>query len=262
MKSPVVIGIRDSGVGGLTVARRVRERIPGADLLIFADTAHVPYGEKTEAQIRHYALSISQFLIEKGAQVVVFACNTTSAIALEAARARFEVPIFGVIEPGARVAAQISGGKIGVLATAATVSSGVYTREIRSHRPDVQVMQIPCPALVPLVEAHQTDSAAAWKACRNYLQPLLGFGADTVVLGCTHYPLLLETLQSIAPEIRFIDPAQSLACDIAAQLGQVETRPTDDLFWVSGPREGFSEWVTQLLHNSAPRLETGPVFDL
>jgi glutamate racemase len=107
MPAPIVIGIRDSGVGGLTVARRIREQIPGADLLYFADTAHVPYGEKTEAQIRHYALSISQFLIEQGAQMVVFACNTTSAIALETARASLTVPIYGVIEPGARLAAQV-----------------------------------------------------------------------------------------------------------------------------------------------------------
>jgi glutamate racemase len=262
MKKRVVIGIRDSGVGGLTVARRVRETIPGADLLVFADTAHVPYGEKTPAQICHYALSISEFLIQQGAQIVVFACNTTSAIALEAARARFNVPIFGVIEPGARVASHISRGKVGVLATAATVSSGVYEREIRACRPDLKVLEIACPALVPLVETHQTASKAAFEACQIYLAPLLEWGADSVVLGCTHYPLLTPMLKNIAPHIDFIDPAQALAQQVAAHVGPVEIRETKDVFYISGPRAGFSEWATQLLKIQAPRLENGPVFDL
>ncbi len=262
MPVPVKIGIRDSGVGGLTVARRVREQIPGADLLVFADTAHVPYGEKTPAQIRHYALSISEFLTANGAQIIVFACNTTSAIALEAARQKFSVPIFGVIEPGARAAAQASRGKIGVLATAATVASGIYTREIRACDPNLQVREIACPALVPLIEAGQTTSPAAFEACQKYLAPLLDFGADTIVLGCTHYPLLLQTLQTLAPHIHFIDPAQTLAQDIRAQLGTIETRAPNDRFWVSGARDGFAEWASQLLQIAPPRLEIGPVFDL
>lgn len=262
MPASLKIGIRDSGVGGLTVARRVREQIPGADLLIFADTAHVPYGEKTPAQIRHYALSISDFLIQQGAQIIVFACNTTSALALGAARQKFDVPIYGVIEPGARAASQISTGKIGVLATAATVSSGVYAREICACRPEIETLEIACPALVPLVEAGQTDTKIAFEACQNYLAPLLDWGADTVVLGCTHYPLLLETLQTLAPHVRFIDPAQTLAQDIAAQWDAFEARSTDDRFWVSGARDGFGDWVTQLLQIESPRLESGPIFDL
>ncbi len=265
------IGIRDSGVGGLTVARRIREQLPVAELLYFADTAHVPYGEKSEAQIRHYALSISQFLIDQGAQIVVFACNTTSALALEAARARFEVPVFGVIEPGARGAAQASRGKVGVLATAATVSSGVYSREIQNLRPELEVLEIACPLFVPLVEAQQTDSLEALEACRKALAPLLEFGADTVVLGCTHYPLLLEQLQTIAPLIQFIDPADALARQIAEYLrpmasnqsspsGQTSQAPRDT-FWVSGPRDGLENWIHTLLHLE-PCLRSSPVFDL
>ena len=258
------IGIRDSGVGGLTVAREVRKQIPGADLLYFADTAHVPYGDKTQAQICHYALSISDFLIRSGAQIVVFACNTTSAYALEAARARFETPIFGVIEPGARVAAHISGGKIGVLATAATVASGVYSREIHKLRADLEVTEIGCPAFVPLVEAQKTDSIEAFEACRHYLAPLLRGGADTIVLGCTHFPLLLPSLQKIAPHVQFVDPAQALACEIAAYLGQipVSNSAPNDTFWISGATEGVGKWIQTLLHNPNPSLKTGPVFDL
>ncbi|PQV63099.1 glutamate racemase [Abditibacterium utsteinense] len=268
------IGIRDSGVGGLTVARRIKEQVPNADLLYFADTAHVPYGEKSVVQIRHYALSISAFLIEQGAQMVVFACNTTSALALEAARARFEVPVFGVIEPGARGAAQVSRGKVGVLATAATVASGVYSREIRQLWPDLQTLEVACPAFVPLVEAQQTESLQAFEACQNYLQPLLDFGADTVVLGCTHYPLLLAHLQQIAPHIQFIDPADALARQVAAHLAATSAQSTKnevnstknqgarDTFWVSGARDGVEDWVQTLLDNPNPHLEIGPVFDL
>jgi glutamate racemase len=261
MKRDVKIGIRDSGVGGLTVARRVREAIPSADLLYFADTAHVPYGDKTVEQIRHYALSISEFLIGQGAQIVVFACNTTSAYALEIARARFGVPVFGVIEPGARAAAQSSRGKVGVLATAATVASGVYSREIKLLG-ELDVLEVACPAFVPLVEAQKADSLEAYEACKHYMAPLLRFGADTVVLGCTHYPLLLPTLQEIAPEVNFVDPADFLAAEVAAYLGDVAPQPPDDMFWVSGPRDDVESWVQRLLDIESPRLKSGPVFDL
>lgn len=261
MRANVRIGIRDSGVGGLTVARRVRSAVPSADLLYFADTAHVPYGDKTEAQIRHYALSISDFLIDNGAQLVVFACNTTSAYALEAARERFDVPIFGVIEPGARAAAQKSRGKVGVLATAATVASGVYTREIKALG-DFDVLEVGCPAFVPLVEARKAGSVEAFEACKHYLAPLQRFGADTIVLGCTHYPLLLPALTKIAPEINFVDPADFLAAEIAAYLGDVAPQTPDDTFWVSGPCDGVESWIHHLLNDESPRLRSGPVFDL
>ncbi|MBW3635918.1 MAG: glutamate racemase [Armatimonadetes bacterium] len=258
----VKIGIRDSGVGGLTVARRVREALPDADLLYFADTAHLPYGDKSPAEVTHYALSICDFLLERGAQILVFACNTTSAYALDAARQRFSVPIFGVIEPGARVAAQVSGGKIGVLATAATVASGIYNREIARFNPASEVCEIGCPAFVPLVEAHKADSPEAFEACRYYLAPLLRFGADTVILGCTHYPLLLPALQKAAPDVHFVDPAQAVAREVAAHATplprQSDAKAT---FYVSGEREGVENWIRALLCIENPQLERGPVFD-
>ena len=262
----LTIGIRDSGVGGLTVARRVLERFPGADLLYFADTAHVPYGDKTPQQVRHYALSISQFLIDQGARMLVFACNTTSALALESARARFEVPIFGVIRPGARVAAQLCCGSVGVLATAATVASGVYTQVLHEYRADLEVREIGCPAFVPLVEAQQTESLEALEACKHYLGPLQRAGADTVILGCTHYPLLLPALQKVAPNIRFIDPALAVAEEIAATVdapsAQGESGAGARRFWVSGARAGVASWVGRLLEIEPLELHTGPVFDL
>ena len=262
--SNLTIGIRDSGVGGLTVARRVRELLPAANLLYFADTAHVPYGDKTPEQVRHYALSISRFLIAQGAQMLVFACNTTSALALDTARGCFDVPIFGVIRPGAREAAQQSSGKVGVLATSATVQSGVYTRVLHEYRADLEIQEIGCPAFVPLVEAQQTQSVEAFEACKHYLAPLRRFGADTVVLGCTHYPLLLPALQSVAPEIDFIDPALAVAQEVAATIGKSATGAGtgESRFFVSGARAGVESWIESLLQIEHPILEAGPVFDL
>ena len=258
----LTIGIRDSGVGGLTVARRVLERLPGANLVYFADTAHVPYGDKTPAQVRHYALSISRFLISQGAQILVFACNTTSALALDTARGCFDVPIFGVIRPGARVATQQSGGKVGVLATAATVQTRVYTRVLQEYRADLQVEEVGCPAFVPLVESHRTESIEALEACKHYLAPLQHMGAETVVLGCTHYPLLLPALQKVAPGIRFVDPAQAVAQEVAASVGNKSTGVGTRRFFVSGEKAGVGSWIESLLNIENPLLEEGPIFDL
>ncbi len=256
------IGVRDSGVGGLTVARELRKRLPGARLLYFADTAHVPYGDKTSEEIRHYALSISGFLRRQGAEAIVFACNTTSAHALPLARDKFApTPVFGVIEPGARLAA-LCGRKIGVLATQATVNSGVYTRVLHRLNPRIQTSEIACPAFVPLVEAEQTTSREAREACRHYLAPLQRFGVDAVILGCTHYPLLLPLMREIAPELHFVDPATALAEEVATRFPYIEPATEPDRYWVSGPREGVTNWIRTLMDVPEPILEVGPVFDL
>lgn len=269
------IGIRDSGVGGLTVARRIREHLPRARLLYFADTAHVPYGGRAVHEVRHFALSISQFLVERGADILVFACNTSSACALDAARQRFSVPVVGTIEPGARAATKISpSGRIGVLATQATVESGVYSQWIQRLRPGAWCLEIACPAFVPLVENEQTNSDEARDASRQYLQPLLEAGCDTVVLGCTHYPLLLPVLQEAArggdaPNMCFVDPAEAVADEVqtlvaqlpAAPLGAAE--PGADIFFTSGPGDGLRHWIDKLLpDNGPPDIRRGLLFDL
>ncbi len=258
----IAIGVRDSGVGGLTVARELKKRLPCAQLLYFADTAHVPYGDKSVKQIQHFALSISGFLLEHGADALVFACNTTSAHALGLARERFpDVPIFGVIEPGAKMAAR-QGRKVGVLATQATVSSGVYTRTMRQLNPRIETCEVACPAFVPLVESERTNSREARDACRHGLAPLEAFGADTVILGCTHYPLLLPALREVAPQMRFIDPAMALAQEVAARFPDLEPSGKIDRFFVSGAGQGVSNWIETLLEVAEPKLEIGPVFDL
>jgi len=264
------IGVRDSGVGGLTVARCIRALVPHASLLYFADTAHVPYGDRSPDEVRHFALSISEFLIDQGADIVVFACNTSSAYALDTARDRFSVPILGMIEPGARTAiAASTGGRIGILATQATVNSGVYSQWLQRLRPGVESFEIGCPDFVPLVEAEQTETAAALDACRRYLAPLQTAGVDTVVLGCTHYPLLLPTLRQVAPHLHFVDPAQAVASELKSLCsnGRDSSSPiqTADTFYVSGPDDGVRHWIQKLLpssSNSPVDIRTGPIFDL
>lgn len=260
-----LIGIRDSGVGGLTVARRVRQLLPHASLLYFADTFHVPYGDKSPAQVRHYALSISNFLIEQGAQMVIFACNTSSAYALEAARQRFDVPILGVIEPGARLAVEASGGgTIGVLATQATVNSAVYTQTLQHLQPDVEVCEVACPDFVLLVESERARSQAAYEAAREYLQPLLKAGAQTVILGCTHFPLLLPVLREVAPRVRFVDPAEGVAQQAADLVAshQLTASASRDTFFISGEADGVRHWIQKLLPQPELDVQPGPIFDL
>lgn len=271
--TPLTIGVRDSGVGGLTVAREIKKRIPHARLLYFADTAHVPYGEKTPEQVCHFALSITQFLIAQGAQAVVFACNTSSAYALESAQQRFPQPLFGMIESGASAAIEANKSTpelpIGVLATSATVRSQMYTRWIEklqsldSARPVIAPLEIACPDFVPLVESEQASTLAAQKACEKAMQPLLLAGVRTVILGCTHYPLLTPMLRSIAPEICFVNPAEFVVREIktlTAKSSIVAASPLPDTFFVSGAQSGVQSWIKNLLGNSAPEIVIAPIF--
>ena len=217
------------------------------------------------AEVKFFALSISQWLLEQGANTLVFACNTTSAYALKDARAQFPCAVIGMIEPGAGAALKATRNeRIGILATQATVDSGVYTRTILALNPVASTCEVPCPAFVPLVENERTASIEAHEAARKYLQPLREARCDTVILGCTHYPLLLPILQEVAPEIQFIDPAQAVAENVAATLPASLENPTppDDIFYVSGAQSGVRHWIGALLNNHAPIIESGPVFEM
>lgn len=261
-----IIGVRDSGVGGLTVARCIKRVLPHAQLLYFADTAHVPYGDRTPDEVRFFALSISEFLIGCGAQMVVFACNTSSAYALDEACTRFDEPIFGMIEPGARAALGATrNGRIGVLATQATVDSGVYSHTITKFQPQTFCLAAACPELVPLVEEERTNSAEAREAASKYLEPLLQSDVDTIILGCTHYPLLLPVLRAIAPQCCFIDPAEAVAQEVAHAVG-VKDAPSKyfegDRFYVSGEAAGVRRWIAHILPHSRAELLRGPIFEI
>lgn len=205
------IGMFDSGLGGLSVARQVLEKLPNEKILYFADNAHVPYGERPLEEIREFALGIVGFLIERGAKIVVMACNMSSAVALDISRKAYpDIPIIGVIEPGAKAAVGVANSSpIGVLATTGTIRSEAYIRAIAQFDPSVQVFGQACPRFVPLVESGLYDSEQAEAAARTYVEPLTARGCKTIVLGCTHYPYVRNAIQAAAgDDVNIVDPAQ------------------------------------------------------
>ncbi|MBA3498397.1 MAG: glutamate racemase [Gemmatimonadales bacterium] len=214
------IGIFDSGIGGLTVARALYDRLPHESTVYFGDTARVPYGPKSPETVRRYSIEILDWLVGQGVKAVVVACNTSTAHALEALQAHSSVPVIGVIEPGARAAAAASaGGAIGVIGTAGTIASNAYARAIQRARPGAQVEQWACPLFVPLVEEGWFEHAAAELIAREYLEPLRRARIDTLVLGCTHYPLLKPLLQRVlGTEVRLIDSGEETAGAVARAL--------------------------------------------
>ncbi|MGB5133553.1 MAG: glutamate racemase [Prochlorococcaceae cyanobacterium] len=201
----LLVGLFDSGLGGLTVLRRVQERYPHSPCLYLGDTARVPYGTRSVEDLRAIAAEVVLWLRQEGVGVLVMACNTSNALALDVAVAEAGVPVVGLIDS---VAAVLRSDRVGVLATPATAASGAYRRAIHASRPHAQVTEMGCPAFVPLIEAGQLHSPDLRQAARRYLEPLLDADVDTVVLGCTHYPLLSGLLQEMLPPgTRLIDPA-------------------------------------------------------
>ncbi len=214
------IGIFDSGLGGLTVMRAIQQRLPHESTVYFGDTARVPYGPKSPETVRRYSLEILSWLLEQGVKMVVVACNTSTAHALDTLIAAAPVPVVGVIEPGARAAVRATrGGPVGVIGTAGTIASNAYAKAIHTLRPSLEVRQVACPLLVPLVEEGWFDHPAAELVAREYLTPLSAAKIDTLVLGCTHYPLLKPLLARImGPTVTLIDSAEETASAVAAAL--------------------------------------------
>jgi glutamate racemase len=215
------IGIFDSGVGGLTVQRALLEALPGADTIYLGDTARVPYGTKSAATVTLYSLRNARVLEAHGIDLLVVACNTASAVALPALRAALPVPVLGVVEPGARAAARAStGGRIGVIGTAGTIGSGAYQAAIRALRPEAVVVARACPLLVPLAEEGWTDPGdpLVRGVVRRYLEPLAAERIDTLVLGCTHYPLLRAAIAAELPGVTLVDSAETVAAEVRARL--------------------------------------------
>lgn len=222
------IGVFDSGLGGLTVVRALSQRLPKENILYVGDTARVPYGTKSPDTIRRYALQISFFLIQKKVKAIVVACNTASAVALKALKS-LPIPVIGVIEPGARAAVlQTSHLRVGVIGTPATVGSHAYKTAIHKYSPRAKVWEAACPLFVPLVEEGWVDHAVTRQVAKSYLAPLLKKKMDTLVLGCTHYPLLKDTLRSITgPRVKLIDSAEETAKEVAELLDKNDILNTD-----------------------------------
>ncbi len=214
------IGIFDSGIGGLTVARRILGCMPNERIVYVADQAHVPYGGRELDEVRSFACGISAALFRYGCKAVVMACNISSAVALDDVRRAYpDSPVLGVIAPGAcRAARTTKNGRIGVLATAGTVRSGAYSRALFSLNPELTVVEVACPKFVPLVEAGEEASELAQASAADYLEPIREVQADTVILGCTHYPFLLSALQGVWDAPIYIDPAEQASRELAEQL--------------------------------------------
>jgi len=214
------IGIFDSGVGGLTVVQRLFEVVPHEHLLYLGDTARTPYGTKSAAVVTRYAIENAEFLLEKGAKMVVVACNTASSVALDALRARFDVPVVGVIDAGARGAvAATRNRKIGVIGTEATIASGSYTRALRALDPGLEIYTRACPLFVPLAEEGWVENEVARETAALYLASLRQSRIDALVLACTHYPLLARTIGDyLGPQVQLIDSATETAREVAATL--------------------------------------------
>jgi glutamate racemase len=202
-----MIGIFDSGVGGMTVAHAVERLLPDYSLVYYGDIARTPYGPKSPNTIINYSIRNTEFLLEKGAELIIIACNSASSVATESLRERFQVPIIEVISPAAARAIQISKtGHIGVIGTKATVKSNIYQRTITAERPDFKVYSQACPLLVPLVEEGWLNKRETKMILRRYLHPLKDKQIDTLVLGCTHYPLLKGLIQArIGKRVKLID---------------------------------------------------------
>jgi glutamate racemase len=237
------IGIFDSGVGGLTVQRAILDALPGADTLYLGDTARVPYGSKSAETVTQYSLRNARFLASQGIDLLVVACNTASAVALPAVRDELKMPVLGVVEPGARAAARSSHtGRIGVIGTQGTVLSGAYQEAIRRARPDAWVVAQACPLFVPLAEEGWTDpdDPIVRGIVNRYLAPLADAGIDTLVLGCTHYPLLKAAIALELPGIVLVDSAEAIAAEVLARLGDPGGRLGSHRFFVTDLPERFT----------------------
>ena len=248
MKKP--IGIFDSGVGGLTVFREIRKRFPAEDIIYFGDTARVPYGSKSPDTIIQYSIQNAQFLLQNNAKIIVVACNTASALALETLKNILPVPVIGVIKPGAQAAINLSQKKkIGIIGTYATVNSNAYQQELKNLDRSISVHAKACPLFVPLVEEGWEDHPVTRQIASEYLLDFTKDDFDTLILGCTHYPILKNTLNSIiGKSLQLIDSAEVIAESLADVLPDIElTGDGYDMFFVSDNEANFSRIAARII---------------
>lgn len=214
------VGVFDSGIGGLTVLAEIQRLLPAEDLLYVGDTARVPYGGRSSETVRRYSNEISSFLLERGAKAVVAACNTASALAVPELASTLPVPVLGVVEPGARAAVAVTRNRrVGVIGTRATIASRAYEAAIHAADPRVHMISAACPLLVPLAEEGWFHDPETRRIIQRYLDPLIADGIDTLVLGCTHYPLLADSLSEVVgPEVTLVNSARNCAIALAETL--------------------------------------------
>lgn len=256
------IGVFDSGIGGLTVLREILRELPEEGIIYLGDTARVPYGIRSPETVKRYSFENASFLVSRGIKMLIVACNTASAVSLNDLRERFNIPVLGVISPGARAAVAATRNKrIGVIGTEATINSSAYTREIKTLDPEVDVMGLPCPLFVPLVEEGLTDDEITRLVAKRYLNGLGDKGIDTLVLGCTHYPLLKGIIsETVGRDIVLIDSAIETAkeakrllqgMDLGSKAGSLPMRR----FYVTDAPERFISVGERFLGSRIEEIE-------
>ena len=253
------IGVFDSGIGGLTVVAELRKALPSERILYVGDTARVPYGGKSPETVTRYAREISELLVGEHAKLIVVACNTASALALPSLALGSAVPMIGVLEPGATAAVRATrSGKIGVIGTRATIGSDAYGKAIRRINPSLDVTAVACPLLVPLIEEGLFEDEITETLLRRYIDPMLRQGIDTLVLGCTHYPLLKKTIGRICGDgVTLVDSAENCALAVKELLsGLAATAPDPRLdILLTDSSEGFLRIAEKSLNLSIDSLE-------
>ena len=242
------IGVFDSGVGGLTVAREIMRQLPGEDLVYFGDTARVPYGSKSKNTVLKYSRQIVRFLRTKDVKAIVVACNTASALALDDIAAEIDIPIIGVVKPGAKMAVETTKtGNVGVIGTESTIKSGIYNDYIRELNPDITVVSKACQLFVPLVEEGLLEDRVTDDIVARYLQEMKEYRVDSLVLGCTHYPLIRNAIKRfMGDEVRLVNPAFETAKslkELLAEQGILNTsrRKPEYEYYVS---DGVDKFIT------------------
>lgn len=251
------VGVFDSGVGGLTVVREIMRQMPDEKIIYFGDTARVPYGSKSQETVTKYARQIIRFLKTQQVKAIVVACNTASAYALDELEKETSIPIIGVVKPGARVAADTTvNGKVGVIGTEGTIGSRIYSRYIKELNPAVEVIGKACPLFVPLVEEGLLKDPVTDEIASRYLSELIDIGIDTLILGCTHYPLIRSTLGKIMGDnVKLVNPAYETACGLKSLL-EKENLLNDNTpklgdnqyqFYVSDAAEKFKRFANSTL---------------
>ncbi|MDZ4121005.1 MAG: glutamate racemase [Candidatus Cloacimonadaceae bacterium] len=262
MKRP--IGIFDSGVGGLTVFKSIREHFPKEDIVYFGDTARVPYGPKSPNTIIEYSIQNARFLLQNNIKILIVACNTSSAVAIPHLRELTDIPIIGVIEPGAEQAVlQSKTGRIGVIGTEGTIRSGAYTKAINALTSKAVISSRPCPLFVPLAEEGWNKHETAKLIASEYLSCFTSADIDTLVLGCTHYPLLKEIIQDVVGEsVYLVDSADAIAIYLKRILpNDDDDMPGVDFFYVSDIEDKFSQIGSRILGYDLPNLKRVRLFE-
>ena len=264
------VGVFDSGLGGLTVTREIMRNLPSEKIVYFGDTARVPYGSKSRLTVQRYSRQIVRFLKTQNIKAIVVACNTASAFALKEVEEEAGIPVIGVIESGARVACEASAnGRIGVIATKATISSQAYNDEIRRIRPDAKIISKACPLLVPLVEEGWLHDTITDEIIMRYMDDVLEHGIDTLILGCTHYPLLRSAFRKLLGEsVRLVNPAYETALSLASLLEEKGLLAADTAagsreelcrFFVSDEAERFSDFARSILPIDVTQAQVVPI---